>query len=68
MTDYITTADMAQALGLPRPFVTDRLVKRADFPKPALRLSQKTVLWLRSDFEKWKAAQARTSARRAKSG
>ena len=64
--DLITTADIAQDLGLARDYVTSKLTKRPDFPKPALRLSQKTVRWLRDDYESWKAAQLRASARSAR--
>lgn len=46
--------------------MTDKLTKRPDFPAPALRLSRKTVLWLREDFEAWKQAQANRAARRAR--
>lgn len=60
--NYITTADIAADLGLERSYVTDRLTKRPDFPEPALRLSRKTVKWLRKDFEAWKAAQANRAA------
>lgn len=63
--NYITTADIAADLGLERAYVTDRLTKRPDFPEPALRLSRKTVRWLREDFEAWKAAQANRDAPRS---
>ena len=65
--DLITTADIAEDLGLARDYVTSKLTKRPDFPKPALRLSQKTVRWLRDDYEAWKTAQANAakSAKRA---
>ena len=65
-TDLISTADIADDLGLARDYVTSKLTKRPDFPKPALRLSQKTVRWLRDDYESWKAAQLRASARSAR--
>lgn len=57
MTDLITTADIAAALGSQRAYVTDRVVKRPDFPRPVLRLSQKTVKWARADFERWMDVQ-----------
>lgn len=65
-TDLISAADIAADLGLAREYVTDKLTKRPDFPPPALRLSQKTVRWLRDDYESWKTAQmnaARASKR-----
>lgn len=62
MSSYITTSDIAADLELSREYVTDRLVKRPDFPAPALRLSRKTVKWERADFEAWKQAQANRAA------
>lgn len=63
--NYVSTADIAADLGLERTYVTDRLTKRPDFPAPALRLSRKTVKWLREDFEAWKMAQANRAAPRS---
>lgn len=63
--NYITTADMAEALGVTREYCTDRLVKRPDFPAPALVLSRKTVRWLREDFDAWMQAQANRAAPRS---
>jgi predicted DNA-binding transcriptional regulator AlpA len=57
MSDLISTADIAGILGLARGYVTDVVVKRADFPAPALRLSQKTVRWYRADVLGWIDAQ-----------
>lgn len=62
---YMSTADIAAELGLERAYVTDRLTKRPDFPAPALRLSRKTVRWLRVDVEAWKEAQANRAAPRS---
>lgn len=64
--DLITTADIADDLGLAREYVTDKLTKRPDFPPPALRLSQRTVRWLRDDYETWKTAHIRASERSEK--
>lgn len=50
---YVTTKDIAEALQLNRDYVTRRVVKRPEFPAPALSLSRKTVLWFRADFERW---------------
>ena len=61
-TEYVTTADIAAALEFGREYVTDRLVKRPDFPKPALRLNKKVVKWRRSDFEAWRKAQLNREA------
>ncbi len=55
MPELIDTADIAADLSLARAYVTRRVVKRPDFPRPALRLSQKVVKWARSEYEAWKA-------------
>ncbi len=64
MSEYVTTADIAAELELGREYVTDKLVKRQDFPAPAFALTRKTVKWLRADFDQWRTAQAnRTRAK-----
>ena len=55
MTDLIDTADIAADLNLQRDYVTRRVVKRPEFPRPALRLSRKVVKWARGEYEAWKA-------------
>ena len=50
---YITIDDIALRIGEKREFVRDSLVKRADFPRPALVLSKKIVKWDVADFDKW---------------
>lgn len=57
MSRYLGTAEIAADLGLSQKYVTDRIVKRPDFPAPKIALSQKTRRWLRDEFEKWKRAQ-----------
>jgi predicted DNA-binding transcriptional regulator AlpA len=53
MTDLITVDDIAGRIGESRDYVRDKVVKRADFPRPALVLSQKVRKWAAADFEKW---------------
>lgn len=53
MPDYVGTREISGMLGLSRKYVTDRVVKRQDFPGPAMRISRKVVLWRRSDVERW---------------
>ena len=55
MTDLIDTADIAADLRLQRDYVTRRVVKRPEFPRPALVLSRKVVKWARAEYEAWKA-------------
>lgn len=65
MSTLIDTAYIAQALGFERTYVTDRVVKREDFPAPALALTQKAVKWRLEDFEAWCRAQATRAAKRS---
>lgn len=49
MDPVIDTAEIARIFGLSREHVTDRLIKRPDFPKPAISISQRTRFWRRAD-------------------
>lgn len=53
----IDTADIAAMICLQRQYVRDEVVKRPDFPAPALRLSRKTVRWELADVQAWIRAQ-----------
>lgn len=55
----ITVDDIAARVGESRSYVRDTLVRRADFPRPALVLSQKIRKWSLADFDKWLEAQRR---------
>lgn len=73
MDPVIDTAEIARMIGLSREHVTDRLIKRPDFPKPAINVSQRTRFWRRSDVLAYiqgpKGAQPRTRpSRGSKSG
>ena len=63
MDPVIDTAEIARMIGLTREHVTDRLIKRPDFPKPAINISQRTRFWRRSEVLAFmqgpKAAQPR---------
>jgi predicted DNA-binding transcriptional regulator AlpA len=50
---YITIEQMAEILQERFEYVRDKVVKRADFPRPALVLSRKVVKWSQDDWEKW---------------
>lgn len=45
----IDTAGIAAMLGLSREHVTDRLIKRPDFPRPVVNLSRRTRRWAERD-------------------
>jgi len=51
--DLIDTADIAKLLGVTREHCTARIVKRADFPKPAMDVSRRLRRWRRSDVMRW---------------
>ena len=49
----ITLDDITSMVQMKRETVRDKLVKRADFPRPALSLSQKTRRWRLEDVHEW---------------
>lgn len=63
MTDLMTLKDISAALNLTHEYTRDRLVKRPDFPRPRLALSQKCRRWCRDDFDAWVKRQAKVQAR-----
>ena len=62
MSALIDTGQIAQMLGMTREYVTDRLTKRPDFPRPALDLTRKTRRWVEADVRDWLARQSRRKA------
>jgi len=51
--------DIAEIIQEPREYVRTSLVRRPDFPRPALVLSQKIRKWAQRDVENWLEAQRR---------
>ena len=51
--NLVTTKQIAEILGMTPVYVRDKLVKRPDFPRPALSLSQKMRMWDQRDLEAW---------------
>lgn len=49
----LSTKEIADLLGLSREHVTDRITKRADFPKPFINISRRTRYWRTSDVLQW---------------
>lgn len=49
IADTWDTADIARNLGLSRAYVTDKLTKKEDFPRPMVNLSRRTRRWRRVD-------------------
>ena len=58
----LTRQDIASMLGVTVATVRRRVESRPDFPKPAIRLSQKTVRWEPGDVLKWVARQKSAQA------
>lgn len=58
----IDTKQIAQLLSVSRDHVTDRLTKRADFPAPAVNISQKLRRWEESDVIAWLRRQSKRAA------
>lgn len=52
-TPRLDTAGIAALLGLTRVHVTDRIIKRVDFPKPFINVSRRTRYWRTSDVQAW---------------
>ena len=51
--------DIAEIIQESREYVRTSLVRRPDFPRPAMVLSQKIRKWAQSDVDKWLEAQRR---------
>lgn len=58
MSDLIGTKEIASLFDLTREYVTDKVVRRADFPKPKLKLNRKTRKWSAEEVEAWRKKTA----------
>lgn len=58
MSPTLDTQDIAELLGLTRPYVTDVLVKKPDFPPPVINRSRRIRRWAEEAVMAW-AAQSR---------
>jgi predicted DNA-binding transcriptional regulator AlpA len=63
VSELLTIDDIAARVGESREYVRDKVVKRADFPRPALVLSQKVRKWAVTDLDKWLEKQKANWAR-----
>lgn len=65
MTDALLTIDDIQLLvnAERREYVRDRIVKRPDFPRPAVFLSQKFRRWSADDVRQWITRNKQSMAR-----
>ena len=53
----LTRDDIAVMLGVSREVLRKTVEPKPDFPRPALRLSRKTVRWDEADIMRWLAQQ-----------
>jgi hypothetical protein len=51
--DLIGTHDIARMLDVTQSHCVGRIIKRPDFPKPAINLSQRLRKWKREDVMKF---------------
>lgn len=51
--DLIDTAEIARMLGVSRAHCVGRLIKRPDFPRPVVNISQKLRRWQRDAVLRW---------------
>jgi len=51
--NLLTIDDICAIVKLSRSYVRDKLVKRGDFPRPSLSLSQKSRRWNKADVDSW---------------
>lgn len=63
MSEFLSLDDITNMVHLKRDTVRDKLVKRADFPRPAFSLSQKTRRWKLEDVKDWLLKQQAENAR-----
>lgn len=57
----IDTKQIASLLGLTRTYVTDKLTKRPDFPRPRVDKSQRLRRWAEAEVMAWAQGQSRAA-------
>lgn len=53
MSALIDTAQIAEILGLTREYVTDKLTKRPDFPRPRVNVTRRLRRWSEAEVRAW---------------
>lgn len=51
--DLVGTKEIARMLGITQAHCTGRIIKRPDFPKPTVELSQRLRKWRKEDVSRW---------------
>ena len=57
MANEIDAGQVAQLLGVSRQHFTDRISKRADFPKPCVNFSPRSRRWRYDEVLRWRQGQ-----------
>jgi predicted DNA-binding transcriptional regulator AlpA len=65
MSNEIDAGQVAELLGVSRQHFTDRISKRADFPKPVVNFSPRSRRWRHADVLAWRGRAANDCGRRA---
>jgi predicted DNA-binding transcriptional regulator AlpA len=63
MGDLIGLSEISMTLNVTHDYARDRVVKRPDFPRPAISLSQKCRRWKKAEFETWLRREQRKPER-----
>jgi predicted DNA-binding transcriptional regulator AlpA len=53
LPELMDTKAIAQLLGVSRAHCVGRIIKRPDFPTPAINLTQRLRKWRRADVLRW---------------
>lgn len=56
--NLLTTEHLAHRWGVTRKHVTDRVITRPDFPRPARQIGSRLRWWRAEDVEAWEACGA----------
>lgn len=62
MIALIDTGQIAAMLEVTREYVTDRLTKRPDFPRPKVNLSRRLRRWEEAEVRAWLKGQGKRAA------
>lgn len=53
LPELMTTKDISSLLGVCHRHCVERIMKRPDFPRPAINVSRRIKRWSRTDILKW---------------
>lgn len=61
--DMVDIPGISDITSLPRTYVRDTLVRKPEFPRPVLNLSQKTRRWDKGEVVEWLAREVARNRR-----